>query len=210
MSPRSKVDVSHAIDLLWFHQIRRENTALHIQVKQLQQQIDCYDRQSQEQRNICHEARSLADRASENVKNILAAQDEVRNKIENIEQQSKEASDLIASLKKRSHESLDDQNQAITKLTHSHEKMMSDLVQLQTSHNQRINKIEVSMQGFLDQLGNKVDRSEIECLLDRVSLIENAQHERGLDSVTHVADSVEAPRGDQGNSKTLFLLNGCL
>lgn len=70
---RSKADTAHAIDLLWIHQVRRENAFLHKQLQQLQQTSEKRNEDRQALCNTVEKADSKALKISNSVDSALTS-----------------------------------------------------------------------------------------------------------------------------------------
>jgi hypothetical protein len=70
MSPRSKLNAKQGIDLLWSHQIRRENASLHKEVSRLREICQSSTREAKELRAISEKALTAQENANQLIEQL--------------------------------------------------------------------------------------------------------------------------------------------
>jgi hypothetical protein len=70
MSPRSKLNAKQGIDLLWSHQVRRENAALHKEVARLREICQSSTREAKELRAISEKALTAQENANQLIEQL--------------------------------------------------------------------------------------------------------------------------------------------
>ena len=188
MAKRTKADVKHAIDLLWFHQIRRENAALHKEVKNLQQQAE-------ELRTISEKATVRAETAIACLEEALADQTTLQTAVDNTYRRAQDAVDKIASLEESVQDARANQTKTITHFNQDIDKLRADLARFQELHKLEISQAATSIQHISTKLNSEYEQSELANLEHRISHIEDfLQQGQYPRSISRIEDSVDDQR----------------
>ena len=208
MAKRSKADVKHAIDLLWSHQIRRENAALHKEVKRLQQQVDLQIDEARELRTVSEKATAVAQTAIACVEKALADQTNLQTTVEDAHRQAQGANDKIAGLEHSLQDGRARQTEIITHFNQDIDKLKADLARFQDQHKLDFNQAETSIQQTSMALENKWESSELADLQARIDHIEDfLQQGINVQSVSRIEDSVDEQQcGGYANSECILLI----
>ena len=206
MAKRSKADVKHAIDLLWSHQIRRENAVLHKEVKRLQQQVISQTDDVKELHASCEKAKVAAETAIACVEKALVDQTNLQTTVDAANRQAQEAIDNADRLEANWEDARACQTQTITHFNQDIDRLKADLSRLQEQCSSERGQTATSLRHLSAKLEDKPDRSEITRFEDRIDQFEALLHQgQNLHSVSRIEDSIgEQGSNFPGNSRSAF------
>jgi hypothetical protein len=196
MAKRSRADVKYAIDLLWTHQIRRENLQLHKEVQHLQQSIDEYLRKHEAIKEIAQNAEnsatdaSMAIRlASSRIQDLHARLEQTQSLAGATSQQTSDISKLVDSLQ-------EDWRSTAANLNCRVDQNQANLQHAQSQHDHAVSLFGTRLAKVHELLESKVDDESIESLHLRIQALEQQplQHWSGSAALSHVSESIE-PHG---------------
>lgn len=211
MAKRSKADLKHAIDLLWSHQIRRENAALHKEVKRLQDEVTSHIDEVTELRAVSEKAKTAAETATACVQTALADQTTLHTAVEDAHRQAQDATENITSLEDSLQDAHAKQTETITHFNQDIDKLKADLARYQDQHKLELSQVWASIQHISTDFDNKCGMSGLADVQHRVNHIEDfLQQGQNVQSVSRIEDSVgEQHRGGYANGEcTLPILVG--
>lgn len=199
MVKRSRADVQYGIDLLWTHQIRRENAFLHWQVQQLQDNIDKYTKEQGELRQIAEGAKVEAVKASAAVKSNLSDLPNFHDL-----QATLGRTTAVADLTARQ---TSDFSSRLVMLEKTWQDKTTDLGHRVDWNETRMNQIQAkcdetaaSIQTRFDEaarlMASKLDEQSLEHLHIRIQTLEQqfSQQISSNDAPSHISESVEMPQ----------------
>lgn len=193
MAKRSRADVQYAIDLLWTHQIRRENFALHRQIQQLKTSIAEQKQEQGELRNVAQCADTRALEAHSTIKSISAELVSTRANLEHTATQAEATSKQLPSLSTRVDGFEKTWQSNINDTTLRIERNKTNLRRLQNKQNEIETSVKARFEEVATVLESRLVEECLESLHLRIQVLENhfAQHGPGLDTVSRVGDSIE-------------------
>ena len=203
MAKRSRADLKYAIDLLWFHQIRRENAALLTEVKRLQGEIVSHVDEVTELRAVSEKAKTAAETATACVQKALADQTTLHAAVEDAHRQAQDAAERITSLENSLQDAQAMQTETITHFNRDTDKLKADLAQCRDQHKLELSQVWTSIQHISTDLDNKHGMCGLADVQHRVDHIEDfLQQGQNVQSVSRIEDSVgERYRGDYGDGE---------
>jgi chromosome segregation ATPase len=193
MSKRSRTDVKYAIDLLWTHQVRRENTFLHEEIQRLQEQVTsaptdlkAVQQTASAAQKSAETTSSVLDHFRQNLQELQQGHDEAAKRIEDITEQVGLLESRIDIVKKH-------QEQSTASLTSANQHLTSQIQISVEQHNRRLSSLDTTIAGLKHGLEGVVKSSELRALEDRVGqLKEQIQSLVGCQpSPGRVIDSLE-------------------
>ena len=197
MAKRSKADVKHGIDLLWSHQIRRENAALHKEVKVLQQQLFSQADEVKKLRVVCEKATATADTAIACIEKALADQTALQAAVDTANRQTQNTAEHVSNLQACLQEVSANQTQVITHFNKDIGQLRADFATFSEHHGDDLKETKASLEQALSKLTENPIELAIEELQQKVKQLEHslvARHSH--DSVSRVEESIEEPGED--------------
>lgn len=171
MAKRSRVDVKQAIDLLWSHQIRRENAALHKEVQSLREGHSNSIGEIEKLRVISEKALTAQENANILMEQLGLEQTRIQSKLESLSEERKAIRAEVQSLESVILQQQKDHGQAMTEAQKEMAALRSDVIYHRTKTNQSIEKTgtdTLSTNKEVNQL-----RHDTDLRLDQVSTIIN-------------------------------------
>jgi hypothetical protein len=192
MAKRSKADVNRAIDLLWSHQIRRENAALHGEVKRLQQQALSQADEAREWHTVSGKAQEAAAAATACLERVLTDQKTLQTAVEIANRQAQNATEQISILQISLQDARASETQLITHYNKDMSKLRAELSRFQDQSKLDINQMGTALHHIMTKLDEKQSEVDLRRLHDRVSQLEASLLERpNLDSLSRIENSIE-------------------
>ncbi|ETN42918.1 uncharacterized protein HMPREF1541_02076 [Cyphellophora europaea CBS 101466] len=193
MAKRSRADVKHAIDLLWTHQLRRENAFLHKQVKQLQDSIDQCRINQVDLRDSIRSVQASADETSSAMERVASTVVTLQADIEKTPAVSNKTHEQLAKLSDRVNISEANQQLAIKNLQERIAQADSDVQQFANEYRGDVATTKARLDEMTIVMDAKVGQASLEDVHIRVQNLENhfAQHNVEPHSVSIVQDSID-------------------
>ncbi|RMZ85174.1 hypothetical protein DV738_g93, partial [Chaetothyriales sp. CBS 135597] len=173
MSKRSKAEVNHAINLLWTHQIRRENAFLYKEIERLKEDSKAVSTQIDQLSDSASTAQKAAEQSShavvkaEKVQLDLATTlNEAVNKLEQIADQSALVKTELDNVGRAG-------EQTGTKLTAAVQQLDAKYQAAQAQLRQRLTSIDDDLARTKDQLSGKANAGDVHALECRVDAMQD-------------------------------------
>jgi chromosome segregation ATPase len=191
MAKRSQADVKYAIDLLWSHQIRRENAALHREVQRLQGELLT---QADEVKELCadsDEAKVAAESALASVQRVQTEQDTLRGAVDTALREGEGAVEKATTLETSLQKARMSQDQVIAVFGKDLAQLRADLAHLRKQHQSDVRQMTSMTTDLRPIIETKCDSAELAGLKHRVDEIEAAVLQgQLLRSVSRIEDSI--------------------
>ena len=181
---RSKDDVRHAVDLLWIHQVRRENKTLHTEVKSLQEAFRAQHEEQKSLEDVARKAEAAAIEATASVRTVLTTQASLRSEAETAKQERLEAKQQHEVIEAKLADQEDSTNQLLDKFAQLQEECLRSQRGCATHHSE----VDSTIDELASKLATKADRQAVSELHQRLEEIVAASRRR---SVSRIEDSVE-------------------
>ena len=193
MAKRTRADVKHAIDLLWTHQIRRENASLHKQIQQIQNNISHDTRAQEELRAVAQNAQRTAAEALSAIEPVWSDLIALQARCTQTEAMLKGTSDQFGDLMQRINAC---EQTWLSNTSDINDRINRNEIALREVHDEyeeHVAAVQVRYDEISSKLQSKLGQDSLEGLHLSINAIERqlAELVQCQDSLSRVEDSIE-------------------
>ena len=192
MSKRSKADVKYAADLLWTHQVRRENAFLHKEVERLREEV----KSTSDEIGTIKETLAIA-RPSSDLRAAIAKIENVQHDLATtlgaVAERTREVSKQAAALAPKINDVMRHCEQSTGKLVTTVQQFETKLQTVNEQHQLGLAAVNTRCVRLENELKTKVSTEVVDSLLQRIDNLEKRMNEPKQRSPSPgiVIDSIE-------------------